>query len=319
MLAIIGFNFIYFHPNLFYLWDSFSIKVSIPKEILEARDFMRGESIDSRVLLLPRLNPKFGGIDTYNWGYWSITPLSRLAFPQMIIADHDAETAKKEIHELYNAMENDNREKMISLFKRFNIDYILFRKDVVYPEYFRADFSSIQTNLENNSDILEKKGVFGAWEIFKIRVPSEIVEITRVPQFLSPTIHAQKQNNARYKIFVENASVPFDLILKNNFHSGWKLFYKEEETLRWKKLFSKLPLFDAWFLPLKEEKEHFKAFQFANAWHIDPPSKNFELMIEYWPQRLWFFGIAISSISFFIASAILLFSFWRGWKKSHLP
>lgn len=58
------------------------------------------------------------------------------------------------------------------------------------------------------------------------------------------------------------------------------------------------------------ENSHFKVNGYANSWYIDPKDtgdqKDFELVVEFVPQRLFFFGLTISIFSLAILIVVLL-------------
>ncbi len=88
---------------------------------------------------------------------------------------------------------------------------------------------------------------------------------------------------------------------------------------------SKGAFYETWFQkPLVPEKSHFIANSYANSWMIDPNifctnnkycqknpdgSYDFNLVLEFWPQRLYYIGIGISGITIFTCFLYFAISF----------
>lgn len=96
----------------------------------------------------------------------------------------------------------------------------------------------------------------------------------------SAKINFKKINPTKYFVEINGADDPYTLVLSENYHQGWKA------------------LLDNQSLP---DKRHFLAQEFANGWHIIPKDsggiKNYILIIEYWPQRLFYIGAIISILT----------------------
>jgi len=131
-----------------------------------------------------------------------------------------------------------------------------------------------------------------------------------------PQITLVKINPSKYKIRVEKATLPYYLVFSTNFHPGWKAYLKplddqidysnvvdhnfdgqiREASVPFsfirKDFLQTLPL-----TPIPEDR-HLIANWYANAWYIKPEdaggAKDYEIIIEYWPQRLFFLGAGVS-------------------------
>ncbi len=152
----------------------------------------------------------------------------------------------------------------------------------------------------------------------------------------TPKIIFTQINPAKYRIRIEGAEDPFLLIFSESFHKSWKLYRSEvtnsglgpayqamnnyfngaiSETI------SPFKILDANFSetwgknPLSEDK-HLLANGFANSWYITPEdmggSKSYELVVEFWPQRLFYIGILITFCAFLLSLiAIFIRVIWR--------
>lgn len=133
-----------------------------------------------------------------------------------------------------------------------------------------------------------------------------------------PEITFQKVNSTKYQVNVKGATEPFWLIFQENFHRGWQVYLDKELSPekrvvasyfdgQVKQLASENRIFDRSFFktwtkePIAEEK-HYSVNSYANAWFITPQDtgriENYQIIIEYWPQKLFYLGVGISLIAF---------------------
>lgn len=124
-----------------------------------------------------------------------------------------------------------------------------------------------------------------------------------------PSIEFTKLAPTLYKIKVIGATEPFDLIFSENFHSFWKAYVKStfssdkkttsnqslsyfsgkvKEDIGEFKIINPELLKIMFESPLPDEK-HFIANGYANAWRVEKTG-NFEIILEFWPQRLLYLG-----------------------------
>ena len=86
-------------------------------------------------------------------------------------------------------------------------------------------------------------------------------------------------------------------------------------------------IFESWFKKPFPDENHFVANGFSNAWYVDVDSicnnghkcnKNedgsfdLELIIEFWPQKIFYIGAFISIATFFVSGVWLFFNWKRG-------
>lgn len=110
----------------------------------------------------------------------------------------------------------------------------------------------------------------------------------------TPLISFKKVNPVKYQITVKNAQSPFFLIFSETFDKGWKI-YSDGKSI--------------------EEKNHFLVNGYANAWYLEKTGDQ-EFTIEYWPQRLFYLGLAVSLLTFLFLSGYSLFKFFKERKIS---
>jgi len=102
-----------------------------------------------------------------------------------------------------------------------------------------------------------------------------------------PEIVFKEINPTKYIIQVKEAKYPYLLVLSENFNRNWKLYLNGE--------------------PLVENK-HFIINGFANSWLIEEKG-NYNLTVEYLPQRYMNFGVLISFATLFLSLAYLIYSY----------
>ena len=146
-----------------------------------------------------------------------------------------------------------------------------------------------------------------------------------------PNITFIKINPTKYRIKVEGAKEPYTLVFSESFHQGWKAYISKAQNDYGKTVAS---YFDGQikegthrniFLdrntfetlgkkPIPEEK-HSLVNYYANSWYITPEdsggSENYEIIIEFWPQRLFYMGLFISGSTLIGCLSILIYSYLK--------
>lgn len=96
-----------------------------------------------------------------------------------------------------------------------------------------------------------------------------------------PTVAFQKISPTKYQVTVSQAAAPFSLIFLQRFSPDWKL-------------------------SPAVAKNHFAAYSFANGWLIDQVG-DFQLTLEYAPQKIFYLGGVVSLITFIACLLVLKF------------
>lgn len=147
-----------------------------------------------------------------------------------------------------------------------------------------------------------------------------------------PKITFKKGNPTKYYLKIENAKEPFWLIFNENFHNQWKM-YSLSSTYNSTELFGEI-ISDYPTLKIKEAEytirfaledieylfkkqlnvDHQKVNGYANAWYIEPDKLNlgedFTIVINYWPQSLFYLCLIISSLTILGCMGYLIYSKW---------
>jgi len=135
-----------------------------------------------------------------------------------------------------------------------------------------------------------------------------------------PNISFSKINPTFYKVYIAKATEPFFLVFSESFNSGWQLSYssKYDDDTFCQSILAKYlgnsvvecgasekfisgDTIRAWRGKQISEDHHFAVNGYANGWYVDPKDtggkENFELTVEFTPQRIVYFGLAISFFS----------------------
>jgi len=112
-----------------------------------------------------------------------------------------------------------------------------------------------------------------------------------------PIVTFKEINPAKFSVQIRKAKYPYFLVLSENFNEKWKLYLNKK--------------------PVSKD-EHYIINGFANSWLIEEKG-NYNLTVEYLPQRYMNFGVLISFATLFLSLAyviyIYIFNFQA--KKSH--
>lgn len=240
----------------------------------------------------------FGEIDLYeiNENYF----LPRFYIPQRIISTDDI------IEDLANTLDPDN---------------FLLRSGIYFSNINDNSINAVSENLDKN-------------EFF----PSEL------PEDEIPKITFVKINPTKYRIKVENAKKPYVIIFQENFSKNWKLYvnknmsnwvnhekvYGKERTSYFegqieegehRNNFLELATFETWNMRPIAESSHVIINGFANSWFIKPSDvgelENYELIIEFLPQKIFLIGLLVSVLTFMICLVYVIYIKQNRRKRLH--
>lgn len=110
-----------------------------------------------------------------------------------------------------------------------------------------------------------------------------------------PKVSFIKENPTKYLVATGKIKKPFFLIFSEGFDKKWKIYSHGKEV---------------------GENNHFMVNGYANAWYLDETGDQ-EFIIEYWPQRLFYLGGAISLTTLLFLSMYSVFKFLKKGKEIH--
>jgi hypothetical protein len=153
-----------------------------------------------------------------------------------------------------------------------------------------------------------------------------------------PKIEFKKINQTKYAVKVLGAKNPFFLVLNETFHDGWRVYlrqnqsnvinnYRDEEIIgsrenqglsdgRFYEVYKNEPLF---------RDKHFLVNTYANAWWVDleqiknqiskiknykdnpDGSMDFELVIDFYPQRIFYLSLLVPGLTFIFFLGYLIY------------
>lgn len=165
-LLIIFYNYPILDGRFFdYIKGQRSMRVEIPGYVLDfSRWSENPQIINQKILPLP---PAPASVETYKWGYWSLTPLTSLISNATVINQNGLKLNERGmIQEIYKRIKKSDN-NWIKYAKIMNIKYLLLRNDIMWDAKTSLTIDPIiyQKVLEKTTEIkLLKK--FGQWSVY---------------------------------------------------------------------------------------------------------------------------------------------------------
>lgn len=167
--------------------------------------------------------------------------------------------------------------------------------------------------LDEGEHQLDIRG-YGALDAVVVKLVSE--EMNAKDVNAPPEIKFKKINPTRYIVNVKGAVKPFTLIFSETFQGGWHAYIRKGDKVKGTE--PRWALWSAWEdgAGRVEVNDHFIINGFANGWVIPvednsrAEGEEFQILLEYKPQRLFEAGVLISS-SVFLAGIVVLGYKWR--------
>jgi hypothetical protein len=149
----------------------------------------------------------------------------------------------------------------------------------------------------------------------------------------SPQVEFKRINSIKYAVRVKGSKESFPLVFNESFHDGWKVYlrnesdslgtndYQDEEiigSIQNQGLLSG-QFYENIFKQSIAEDKHFLVNLYSNAWWIDPQniksykensdgSIDFDLVIEFAPQRLFYVSAGISGLTLLFCILYLIYA-----------
>jgi len=176
----------------------------------------------------------------------------------------------------------------------------------------------------------------------KFQIPNKSQISNSKSQKELPKITFVKINPTKYRVKVEGAKEPYTLVFSESFHRGWKIYLRNWETEKLgnygeivasyfdgeikegthKNIFLDKNIFETWGKKPIAEDRHYLVNGYANSWYITPEDvegkENYELIVEFWPQRLFYIGLFISGITLIGCLGCLGWGKLRNWEIKKL-
>lgn len=190
----LAYHKVLFSPQVFNWQKTNTTRITIPPYINDFKSWSETSNINGRILLLPPLDEGWR-IDSYDWGYWSLSTLPSMLIFQNTVANEVSLTNQERdwLWEIFTELESGKEEEFVNLAKRLGIDFFLVRKDVSTdnplfnlksPKGFEDTLGSFES--------VNKVAAFGKWTVFglknghsdKIYAAGSLVEIPENQLFL---------------------------------------------------------------------------------------------------------------------------------------
>ncbi len=172
----------YFEGKFFAFNHPFSTKVALPAYVMQTTDYINKHTPDdSKILLLPRLDPVFSS-DSYIWGFWSLDPLLTLGAHRTVV--YNAQQNRM-VSELYTAIETRKEIAFTQLGRNLGVTHVLWRDDVMYndKEITSDVLKHVKESLDSFTNV-EKVAAFDAWILYQIRYDSISPVLSSVDQIV---------------------------------------------------------------------------------------------------------------------------------------
>lgn len=105
-------------------------------------------------------------------------------------------------------------------------------------------------------------------------------------------------DQTKYTIDLNNASFPLILVFNENYNELWRLS-ETDATGGWWQILTQ------WRVPSFSRSSHLQINGFANAWYIPQKPESGKLILEFYPQSLFYKGLVISLVSLIIVGLLL--------------
>lgn len=181
ILGIVFYHYPYFKGSFFTWSPPFTTMVKAPDYVLEISEHARKNAQDSRILLLPMLDPTPPNADSYTWGYWSLDTLPLVFFKSSIISNSGE--GKAAVDDLYDFLKEKERPNFEYLAQILGIDTVLWREDVIFGDKVSTSENTgylTDSFFENNPKLLKKSG---DWSLYE-STSSAVQDMVSVPSSL---------------------------------------------------------------------------------------------------------------------------------------
>ncbi|MCX6810989.1 MAG: hypothetical protein NTY30_04665, partial [Candidatus Berkelbacteria bacterium] len=269
-------------------------KVTIPVEYDQINKYFSGINEDFSVLSLPQLP---SGV-SMNWGdgntYGSGSSPDTFLLGRPTWTNNNFLTKNNQLN---------NFQQIKSNIAKTNTRYVLLHKDMTTSFLADVDGKGSYKNLEasiladSDFNLIENNKYFS---VFEIRKGDFISHISISPDGSKASNFEIKKNNlTKYSVVVRNVSGILPVVFAESFNKGWKVYLLDASDTK------SLPS-DTWFKKPIAETNHILANEYQNGWNIDVDGMcrdnstcqknsdgtyNFKLVIEFWPQRLFYLGL----------------------------
>jgi hypothetical protein len=293
-----------------YRTAEYSFLVKIPEEYYEIQSVINNDPEEFKIASLPY--NVIGSIGWANYPEWKLQgeDVTKLLYNKIAIDPNNFYFNQWLFAREFN-QSNYDPVWIVELLGILNTKYIIFHKDVA-EEFTNATEEKIEY-LEKSQAIkkIEENDYFNLYQISdQFRVPyvfgsEENLAIQESPEKINNTFSDLKEDIKKVnfnrvnpkKISVslgDNFSRNY-LILNEPYDSDWKAFYKKNGEK-------------------KKKLVHVNSLGYANGWKIESNMKNGEVVIEYLPMKLFYYGAVLSILTVIAIIGFIVIYLFREFK-----
>jgi len=220
-------------------------------------------------------------------------------------------------------------------------------KLIHFEKFFKSSSDIVNASIHLSITVSEEKNL----KVERIFQPEILLSRTDIRNSILdiggtiPKITFVKINPIKYRVKVEGAREPYTLIFSESFHQGWKLYINEltdsningfkyyGETIAsyfdgeikegtHRNIFLERNTFETWGKKPIPEDKHLLINGFANSWYVTPEDsggkENYEIIVEFRPQQLFYIGIFISSVALVGCLSYLILQWIKNRKRKYV-
>jgi hypothetical protein len=276
-----------------YKTASMSFLVKIPEEYYKIREVINSDPEKSFIVSLPNTKNDGTGISDFpKWKLYGVD-ITRYLYTKSFIGANESHFENWSFAENFNEDFSGNYDWLIKLLGAMNGKYIIYHKDTSSDTIRRSQFK--MENLEEKGLIvrLEDNDYFSLYKIIDEYRVSYISWQREDARLDNPRIFRQSgadiektiqpadfhQINPKKYIVNPDAGDNAELIIAEPYDANWKAYTISIDGRE------------------KEIGSHFKARGYANGWIIEKNPDIKQILIEYYPERLMWKGIAASFLT----------------------
>ncbi|OGM31308.1 hypothetical protein A2803_03895 [Candidatus Woesebacteria bacterium RIFCSPHIGHO2_01_FULL_44_21] len=228
-------------------------RLRVPDTYSKVNSIINQDKSDLRILSLPVATGE--SID-YVWGYKGVIPLE-LLFDKTIIVWPVIKGS--EYVDLLALLQKGDLKGLHRAFDILNIKYLILHHEIE-PDFPRSQEPEDIANLlsqDSEISLVVEKDFLSLYE-YKSLVPSRFIASKN-----GPKISYVAKDKVNYKVRVDGATGPYELIFKDRFHPKWEAIVDGQRI-----------------------DDHFLAYDYANGWKIDKiGSYEVDIIFKVWPWQ----------------------------------
>ncbi len=294
----------------------YSFLVKIPDEYYSIQERINSDPDEVKIAALP-----YNVVDSVGWSNypkWKLAgvDITRQLYNKEFIYANSFYFNQWLFAKDFNELDKRDPVWIAKLLGLMNAKYIIYHKDVE-PRFAEQSQSKIEKlELEGYISLIKENDYFNLYQIKdEFIFPPMIWQKEKIN--LEPSPNSIDENFEKIKSGVSATDFqrinPKKFIVKaNRINSGQELVFAEPYDKNWR---AYAITDDGKKILLKS---HYRALGYANGWNIDKEYPVKEILIEYYPIKLLYWGIAVSSATTLFLAVYLLRYLYAGRKNREI-